>query len=1162
MTDGNTVGKAMSKSSGGAMLKTKLTPSRLFISFLLATFLVVLASAQFRAGIQGTVTDSGGGTVPGATVALTNKETNETQRTTTSDEGFYRFTGLAPGMYSISVEQQGFKKRLVDDVRVEAESLRGQDIVLEAGVISETVTVQAENEILQTEDPNVRKTISTDEVLRLPQVGRDPYELARLAPGVIGTGARTGSGGAVNLPNTTGPGGSNFSIFQTENQVPISANGQRVSANNFQIDGVSVNSQTWGGAAVITPSQESVKEVQVTSSTYSAEDGRNTGAVIKVVSQNGTNDFHGSVFFKYNDPSLNAFSKAPFRERVENRFRQYGGSLGGPIFKDKLFFFFAYEGARNRTNAPYNAWIETPEYRQQVIAARSGGVTAQVLQTPGIEPRVISVIPSTCADANIPAARCQAVGGRLDVGSLAGGLGVYVDSFFPAGIGGGFDTVPDLEFARLENPGRFRGNQYNARVDWVISNNDKVAVSTYITKSSFFGANVSGRSRPIADINSPRTNISIAGSYNRVISATMFNEFRLNMTKWSFDEVKANPDANFSVPRIEIEGYPFDRLRWGADRSEGTPGIFDEKSLDLRDTFNWVIGNHNLKIGGEYRRDMNQNSIIGGARPIFSFISLWNFANDAPLFEGINADPVTGEPSGGERDFISNNYAFFIQDDWKFKPNLTLNFGLRWEYFAPLKDKSGQQSNLILGPDGGLVGARVEPVDKLYKSDWNNFGPQIGFAWSPGMFDEKAVLRGGFGIGYNRVPNALFLNARANPPFLARFGICCGHAGDPFNGGRILYALGASNSPDSFPTSPLFATGLNPATGGPSCCSVEIYGAPEEVPNAQVFRYSLEAQYELPWRLVGTLGYQGSSGRNFIRIVNQNFVNAQTNPSFFATYFATPDVDTNFNALLARLQRRLSNGFQFDINYRFSKSLDNLSYEGPGAVTNQTFPVDNDTEYGPSDYDLRHYWAVSALWDLPFYRRGGSWAAKLLGGWQINGIFTYHTGFPWTPKIGPGIRSLSGDFFGPIRPVRFLGGQPVDNSNDNFLSSGIFPGAFFGGNCGAPPGCNTVFQTYLNSGEANYLNNPPGVGRNVFRGPKFRSLDVSLVKRFRLDGLLGMKEGAGLDLRANFFNILNTLNLDNFGFFDDSTFVDRSQFGKAQRALSGRTVELQVRFNF
>src|SRR5436309_74363 len=202
---------------------------------------------------------------------------------------------------------------------------------------------------LETEDANVRKIINTEEVLRLPQTGRDPYQLARLTPGVFGDGARAANGSSANLPNTSGPGGSNLGIFATENQVQITANGQRLSANNFEVDGTSVNSQTWGGAAVITPSQESVKEVQVTSSTYSAEDGRNSGAQIKVVTQNGTNQFHGSGFFKWNDPSLNSFNKMPATigtlitegpTRVEEKSKTFGGSIGGPIIHDRLFFWF------------------------------------------------------------------------------------------------------------------------------------------------------------------------------------------------------------------------------------------------------------------------------------------------------------------------------------------------------------------------------------------------------------------------------------------------------------------------------------------------------------------------------------------------------------------------------------------------------------------------------------------------------------------------------------------------------------------------------------------------------------------------------------------------------------------------------------------------------
>ncbi|MGH9766252.1 MAG: carboxypeptidase-like regulatory domain-containing protein, partial [Blastocatellia bacterium] len=224
--------------------------SRAALCALVVMWLAVSANAQFKASIQGTVTDASGAVIPGATVKVTNNETGRTQQVTASSEGFYKISGLPPGHYKVMVEREGFKKKELQNVVINAEETQGVDIALEPGAVTDIVTISSETSPqLQTESANVDRGITELEVRRLPQFGRDPYELARLAPGVFGQGARSGSGGAVNLPNTTGPGGSSTSVFQVENQVPVSANGQRLSNNNFQIDGVSVNSLGWGGAA-------------------------------------------------------------------------------------------------------------------------------------------------------------------------------------------------------------------------------------------------------------------------------------------------------------------------------------------------------------------------------------------------------------------------------------------------------------------------------------------------------------------------------------------------------------------------------------------------------------------------------------------------------------------------------------------------------------------------------------------------------------------------------------------------------------------------------------------------------------------------------------------------------------------------------------------------
>ena len=588
-----------------------------FFGVLFCTAVILLANgtadAQFRAGLQGTVTDSGGGLVSGATVTLTSNETKRSQTVMTSSEGFYRFSSLAPGSYSLTVEQANFKKQVFEDVSISAENIQGLDVALTAGGISETVTVNDETQPLETEDANIRKTITTQEVLSLPQSGRDPYELARLTPGVFGTGARGADGSGTLLPNTSGPGGSSNSIFATEDRQPISANGQRVSSNNYQIDGSSVNSQTWGGGAVITPSQESVKEVQVTSSTYSAEDGRNSGAQIKVVSQNGTNDWHGSAFFKLNDPKLNAFNKFP-RDlfgpkttqplRVEQKYKSYGGSFGGKIIRDRLFFFFAYEGLTNKTNNinPTPVYVETAAYRAAVIAARPGSVAAALLGAPGAAPRIASVLTPSCADLNGDIRNgCVVVGNGLDVGRLTGARGQYVQFFNTNGapVGGGFDGIADLQQVLVYNPANFRGNQYNTRIDFNATDKDRLTVSTYIVPNQSTASDGSSQGREYSDITSKRLSYALGFIYARTISPTKFNELRFNVTRWGFDETKTNPNANFALPRAEVESITnSDRIRYGAAWGQNTPGQINEKQFEIRDMFTNVIGNHVLKIGG------------------------------------------------------------------------------------------------------------------------------------------------------------------------------------------------------------------------------------------------------------------------------------------------------------------------------------------------------------------------------------------------------------------------------------------------------------------------------------------------------------------------------------------------------------------------------------
>ncbi|MEK7724216.1 MAG: TonB-dependent receptor [Acidobacteriota bacterium] len=1139
---------------------------RLIFCGLIIMGLSVIAFAQFKAGIQGTVTDNNGGVIPEATVTLVSLDTNQTQKTIATDSGFYRFSGLAPGKYRITAEKDGFKKKVLDNFVVNAEQLQGLDVILDAGVISETVTVEAGEQALQTEDANIRKSITTQDILALPQSGRDPFELARLAPGVFGTGARDGSGNSQRLPNTSGPGGSNNSIFATENVQPISANGQRVSSNNYQIDGTSVNSQTWGGGAVITPSQESVKEFIVTSSTYSAEDGRNSGAQLKVVSQNGTNQWHGSGFFKIDDPRLNAFNQMPTRvgtlttsgpQRVERKYQSYGGSFGGPILRDRLFFFFTYEGLKENSANTFNSLIETSAWRSAVIASRPNSISARVLQSAGIEPRVVQIIAPVSNGADNCEGifvACTIVGNGMDIGSIFGTNGSYVP-FSQATVR---DGVADVQWAQLASANSFRGNQFNTRIDYQMTEKDKLTFTSYFVPNSATVSDNNAQSRPQADINSERLQFLLGFIYNRNISSTMTNEARVNITRWGYDETESNPGADLGLPRIEIEGFFSNRLRFGFPRGLNTPGVINEKQIDIRDTLTWVRGNHILKIGGEYRRDLNSNGEVGGARPLYSFHRLWNFANNTPIFEEVSAT-LNGQPTANNTKFTTSEMAFFVQDDWKFRPNLTLNMGLRWSYYSPVTASNGVLGNLQLDANGGLAGARIVTNKELYKKDWNNFGPQLGFAWSPNMFDSKLVIRGGGGMGFDRLPNALLANARRNTPNGALFGICCGGAGaaggedwaTPFVGGLITYVASSDGTIFGYPANPNLGGGTNAATGLPNTGSAEIYGSPQDLDTAYVFRYSLEGQYELSKNVVATIGYSGSQGRHFVRILPLHIMTT-TNPRIGAAYFASGDVNSSYNAMITRLQGRFMNQFSFDANYRWSKSIDTSSFESPCACTNQSFPVDQKEERGPSDFDVAHAITGSATWDSPFFRDKSTVAGKLLGGWQISGITTWNSGFPWTPRIFGclnGNTTSSNQFCDP-RPSSYTGLQPAANSNENFLRQfGVF------GVAGS-----SVFGTAYNS--SNPFQSRPGVGRNSFRGPRYFTVDMTVAKKFALGSMGFLGENANIDVRFNFFNVFNTLNLAPFNALTDNIRVNAAQFGTATNGLSGRVGEFQIRFSF
>jgi Carboxypeptidase regulatory-like domain/TonB dependent receptor len=1140
------------------------------------------AVAQYRAGIQGTVLDPQNTAISGATVTLTNKETGRTQTSTTDEAGVYNFLSLPPGRYTLSAEASGFKKKTLSDLAVSAEKIQAVNINLELGDVSQSITVNGDvTPAIDTETGQVSGTLTSREVQNLPSLGRDPFQLLRLAPGVTGDGSHTNNGGSQNTPGSAGPGGTSASssIFQTENQVQINANGLRNTTNSYQLDGVEVNSLAWGGAAVITPNEESVKEVRVTSNYYSAENGRNSGAQVEVVSQNGTNEYHGSAFIKIDRPGLNAFQRyngpggPSADQRVTNRFNQIGGSLGGPIIKNHVFAFFSYETLRNSTVNTNNTWAEAPQLLGQ---APAGTIAHNLLTFPGEGTAISRIIPMTCAQAGLSnAGSCQEIAGQgLDIGSpLTAGVGKQDPTFgtpaTPFGIGSGLDGVPDVAFVQTVNPTDSVSTQYNGRVDFQATSRDLIAFSMYYVPNdaTFFN----GNARTANLWQSNRLNESGALLWDHTFTPTFLNEIRFNVTRWFFNELNTNPQEPFGLPTDNIDklgNINGATIQFGAPG----PGVFYQTTYNIRDTATKVFSKHTMKFGADIYKEQDIDVQAGAARPTFTFNNVWDFLNDAPQQESGNFDPLTGQPTDARKYIRSNIYAFFVQDDFKVRPTFTVNLGLRWEYFGPVHEKFGNISNPILGPQPDpLLGLRLKVGGDLYNSSYNNWGPQIGFAWNPGRLPmlhqnvhNRLVVRGGFGIGYNRMEEAISLNGRSNPPFVTNLNAF---------GTNIVYAT--PSDPTQFtnwPANPNAIQTFDPTTGLPTGgAPISLQGVPNDLATPVTYRYSLLTQYDMGHQWVLTVGYQGSLSRHYTR---QQFPNLFTsaanplNPVVQQYNLYTNDVNGSYNALLTEVEHRFSRSFAIDAQYTFARAEDNASQDFESG----TFPFSPRSEWGLSDYDVKHNFKLYGLWTPHFFGSRG-WFDKIVGGWTVSGILNAHTGFPWTPVYNVQVTDASGSStcgliypnsnYCTVRPAAYLGGALNDYSNAGFRRTG---GNF-------PNGPTTYFTAPTIVGATPTT---PGVARNSFWGPRYSSVDMTLGKAFGLPRMPILGENAKIDIRANFYNIFNqtnfvpfnssqqtigTLNVNELTGTQTVTSPNGS-FGQGLSALAGRVIELQARFSF
>ena len=1148
-----------------------MSVSRTLSRFIFALGFVLLvvcgAQAQYRAGIQGTVLDAQGSVVGGAKVTVTAQETGVAQLTTTDENGVFTIFRLAPGLYRITVEKAGFKTKVVENVNVIGDQMAAGNVTLEVGQVTESVTVNGDElPAIDTESGQIAGTITAQQIQSMPSFGRDVFQLLQLAPGVFGDGSRNSGGDTQGLPSSEQAGsGATDGIFKTENQGQISAAGGRVNDNNYTIDGVGVTSVSWGGAAVITPNEDSVKEVKVISNNYDAEYGRYAGGQVQVISANGTNQFHGSAFIKIDRPGLNSYNGwgGPFGgnpQRNNSRFNQIGGSIGGPIWKNKVFFHFTYETVRNNGTVTGTGWYETP---QLLTLAPAGSNAAKFTTYPGTAVAASSVVNLPCSAIGlVQGVTCNQVSGGLNLGSpLTTPLGTsdptYVSNLNP-GIGNGLTSTPDFAFVNTTGPNTTVEQQFHGRLDWNVTSKDLVAFSAYDVPVSSTAYN--GPVRPMNLYHHDAINQSGTVLWDHTFSPTLINEARANAAGWRWNEINSNPQEPWGLPNDYIDNIGSAAQQFVSNFGAPGPSVFDQWTYGAKDTLTKVQNSHTLKFGGEFTRLLFVDEAPWSARPSYNFRNYWDFLNDAPYLESGVFAPTTGVPTSFRKDTRENITAAFIQDTWKVKPNLTLTAGLRWEYFSPLTEKNGNLGVVQLGetPQTLLSAMYVRKGGSLYNTSPANFGPQLGFAWSPNsilgrQFGSRLVFRGGFGMSYSSIEEGVTLNGRNNPPFVS--------SNSTLSGSQILYELPTDvHNFNGYPSNPFTIANFN-SNLLPTTSIVGVTGFTNNMPSTYTYHYSAEAQYDLGHQWVATLGYQGSTTRHLTIQTNLAITYSQItteNPAVNNVDWYENNGNANFNAFLAEIEHQFAHTFMLDGQYRYSKCMD----DGSNSFTVQNYPWNPSTAWGPCDFDSTQAFKLYGVW-TPQLFHGNGWKEKIIGGWSLSGIFNWHSGFPWTPtynNIGDASTcdlvfkngGCSSGTTSNLLPAAYLGGAGTNYSNSTFQrKGGNFPN---GGTAYFTAPSYTPGPAFPAVGP---LPGAPGMTRNFFRGPRYRDVDATLSKSFGLPNTKVLGENAKLEIRANFYNLFNNLNLTNM----DTTITD-PYFGSAQDALAGRTIEMQARFSF